>query len=218
MTFHCKTLRRCSFAALFIAVAASSLLMSHSVMAHAPVAAPVIRVGSELEFPPYAFIDKKGHLVGFSIDLIKAVADAMGLSVKITTGAWHDVWHGLIDGRLDVLPMVAKVPERRQLVDFGLPHTETYDAFFVRGDPPIRDIAAARGKEIVVVRSDAAQRVLQERNFQGLIVPVDTIPEGLALVASGKHDAFLCSKLIGVRAIKTHELKGLTAGTSHSGL
>jgi ABC-type amino acid transport substrate-binding protein len=94
-------------------------------------AAPVIRVGSEKEFPPFAFIDENGEAAGLSLDLIKAVADEMGLSVVITTGSWDEMWKGLLEGRFDVLPAVAKTPERESLIDFSLPHTETFDSFFI---------------------------------------------------------------------------------------
>jgi len=176
---------------------------------------PEVSVGSELEFPPYSFVDESGQPAGFSIDLIKAVSDAMGLSIKVTTGSWDTVWKALIDGQLDVLPIVAKLPERQLLVDFCLPHTETYDAFFVRNrNPHIQNIAAAQGKEIVVMRSDAAHHAIVDRNFQGNLVLVDTIPEGLSLVASGKHDAFLGPIMICTLTIKKHEIRGLTAGPS----
>ncbi len=181
--------------------------------AKAQAASPPVLVGSELDFPPYAMVDKNGQPEGFSIDLIKAVADAMGLAIKITTGPWDKVWNDLVAGRIDMLPIVAKSPERQLLVDFSLPHTETYDAFFVRrGAPPIPNIDAARGKEIVVMRSDAAHHQLLARHFQGNLILVDTIPAGLALIASGQHDAFLCSKLIGTMVIKEHGLKNLAAG------
>ncbi len=174
---------------------------------------PELRVGSEIDFPPYAVVDENGRPAGFSVDLIQAVADVMGLSIRITTGPWDTVWSALVAGQLDVLPIVAKLPERRPLVDFSLPHTETYDAFFVRnGTPPIQDIEGAKGKEIVVMRSDAAHHALLERNFQGRLIPVGTIPEGLSLISSGKHHAFLCSKLIGTMSIDAHGLEGLNAG------
>jgi signal transduction histidine kinase len=179
----------------------------------AATGAPEVRVGSELDFPPYAFVDDRGQPAGFSVDLIKAVARAMGLPIRITTGPWDTVWNDLVTGRLDVLPIVAKSLERQRLVDFSLPHTETFDAFFVRqGNPVILNLEAAKGKEIVVMRSDAAHHELLERHFPGRLILADTIPAGLSLVASGKHDAFLCSKLIGVTVIKNQGLKGLTAG------
>jgi PAS domain S-box-containing protein len=172
-----------------------------------------IRVGSELEFPPYASVDESGQPAGFSVDLIKAVSEVMGLRIKISTGSWDTMWNDLVAGRLDVLPIVAKSPERQRLVDFSLPHTETYDAFFVRrGNPQIQNLEAARGKEIVVMRSDAAHHALLERNFRDRLILVETIPAGLSLIASGKHDAFLCSKLIGTIVINEHGLKNLEAG------
>ncbi|MEE8399790.1 MAG: transporter substrate-binding domain-containing protein [Desulfobacterales bacterium] len=174
---------------------------------------PQVRVGTELDFPPYAFLDEEGQPAGFSIDLIKAVSETMGLSIKISAGSWDNVWKALVAGELHILPIVAKLPERQDLVDFSLPHTETYDTFFVRrGDPPIVNIAAARGMTIVVMQSDAAHHGLLAHNFQGNLILVDTIPEGLRLVSSGKHNAFLCSKLIGTLLIKEHGLSGLAAG------
>lgn len=172
-----------------------------------------VRVGSEIDFYPYAFVDKDGNPSGFSIDLIKAVADVMGINIIISTGTWDEVWKMLIKGQIDLLPIVAKISGRAPLVDFSLTHTETFDAFFVRkGNPSIKNIAQATGKEIVVMRSDAAEHELIERNFQGRLTPVNTINEGLLLIASGKHDAFLCSKLIGTLEIKMKKIKNLSVG------
>jgi PAS domain S-box-containing protein len=172
-----------------------------------------IRVGSELDFRPYAYVDRAGNPQGFSVDLMEAVADVMGLRVQITTGSWDEVWNSLLSGRIDVLPIVAILPERKPFVDFSLPHTETYDAFFVReGRPQFASLASAQGREIVVMRSDAAHHALEQRRFGGKLIFATTIPEGLALVASGKHDAFLCSKLIGTLEIQEHRIRGLISG------
>ncbi len=197
--------------ALVVAPLFSVILTSAVCMATA--AEPPIRVGSEVDFPPFAALDAHGKATGFSVDLIRAVADAAGLRVDITTGPWDEMWNGLVAGRFDVLPLVAKMPGRESLVDFSLSHTQTFDAFFVReGDPAIKDISAAEGKKVVVMRSDAAHHALLERKFRGEMTFVDTISEGLKIVASGRHDAFLCSKLIGTLAMRQHGIRGLAAG------
>ncbi len=77
----------------------------------------VIRVGSEVEFPPFALVDKSGLPTGFSVDLIKAVADASGLSIVFETGNWDTMWNRLVSGKLDVLPIVAKSYEERLTSD-----------------------------------------------------------------------------------------------------
>jgi PAS domain S-box-containing protein len=175
--------------------------------------APAIRVGSELDFRPYVFTDRDGQPSGFGVELLKAVADKMGLPLRITPGPWDQVWNGLVAGELDVLPVVARTPGREPLVDFSLPHTETFDAFFRRtGQPALPHLAAAAGKEIVVLRSDAAHHQLVERQFAGKVIPVDSIPAGLRLIAAGKHDALLCSKLIGTLELEQAGIRGVTAG------
>jgi PAS domain S-box-containing protein len=197
----------------FLIIVMSCVAGPVNAAAAAAVSGTELRVGSEGDFPPYAFADESGQMTGFAIDLIKAVADTMGLSIKITSGSWDAVWNSLVSGQLDVLPVVAILPERQRLVDFSLPHTETFDAFFVRkGDAPIPTIAAARGKEIVVMRSDAAHHALLTRKFEGNLILVDTIAAGLKLIASGRHDAVLCSKLVGALSVKAQGIAGLTAG------
>jgi PAS domain S-box-containing protein len=172
-----------------------------------------VKVGSEVEFPPYAMVDKEGQAAGFSVDLLRAVAGSAGLATRITTGPWDQVWRGLVAGDLDILPIVAVSEERRKLVDFGLPHTETFDAFFVRrGEQDIPDLRAAEGKTVGVMRSDAAHHELDARGFRGRVELVETIPEGLRRVAEGKIDTFLCSKLVGVLAMREQGIEGLAAG------
>ena len=172
-----------------------------------------VRAGSELDFQPYSFVDEKGEARGFSVDLMKAVAGAMGLHVQIRPGRWDGLWNDLVAGRLDVLPTVAKTPGRQGLIEFTVPHTETFDAFFVRqGQPALDNLDAAAGKEVVVIRSDVAHHALAERKFSGKLVLVSSVREGLDLIAAGHHDAFLCPKIIGALTIKQFGIAGVTPG------
>jgi PAS domain S-box-containing protein len=198
-----SVLRRCALALLAMAALAAST----------SAAAPGIRAGSELDFRPYCFTDGEGQPTGFGPDLLKAVAEKMGLGLQITPGPWEEVWSALVAGNLDVLPIVARTPGREALVDFSVPHTETFDAFFVRqGQPLIRDLAAAAGREIVVMREDAAHHQLLERHFAGKTITVESVPDGLRLIAAGRHNAFLGSKLIGVLEAQQAGIKGVVAG------
>ena len=174
---------------------------------------PPIRGGSEVDFRPYSFLDQSGQPTGFGVELLDAVAGKMGMPLHISAGPWDRLWSDLVAGKLDVLPVVASTPGREPLVDFSLPHTECFDAFFVRaGRPAIKDLASAAGKEIVVLRSDASHHQLIERKFAGTIVAVDSIPDALRLIAAGKHDAFLGAKLIGVLERELAGIQGVADG------
>ncbi|MBF0120077.1 MAG: transporter substrate-binding domain-containing protein [Desulfobacterales bacterium] len=197
---------------LLIVIILSALYMTNPTCSDANDVS-IIKVGSEIEFPPFANVDSNSQPSGFSIDLIKAVAESMGLQTVITTGHWNIMWNGLVTGKFDVLPIVAISSERKLLVDFSLPHTETFDAFFIRDDnSKILNIKEAQGKAIIVMESDAAHHFLLERNFIGKLITVSTIPEGLSMLASGKHDALLCSKLIGLLSMQKHKIQGITSG------
>lgn len=180
---------------------------------HAATGSAEVLVGCEEDFKPYSFVDEKGDPAGFGVELITAVARTMDIPIRIAPGTWDTVWHGLVKGKLDALPVVAKLPSRLQMVEFSLPHTETFDAFIVRkGEPLLRDIQGARGKEIIVMRSDASHHALLEHGFEGTVIPVETIAEMLSLLGSGKHDAVLCPKLLGIMEIRERGIRGLSVG------
>lgn len=196
-----------------IYILASLLIIFFANSAYCSEDASEIRVACEQDFKPYCFKDKKGQPAGFGVDLTKAVAEAMDIPVRIYPATWDGAWNGLVEGRFDALPIVAKLPSRTPLVDFSLPHTETFDSFFVRsGAPFIKNIKGAEGKEIIVMRSDAAHHALMERGFKGKVIPVDGISEMLSLFASGKHDALLYPKLLGIIKMKELKLRGIKAG------
>jgi ABC-type amino acid transport substrate-binding protein len=175
-------------------------------------AVPEIRVGCEQDFKPYAFIDENGQPAGFSVDLIKAVADSMGISIRITPGTWDAAWNGLVAGKIDALPIVAKLPSRISQVDFSLPHTETFDAFFVRtGEPPQRH-QCCEGKRDPRPAFGRRTPRIAGAEFRRKVIPVDTIAEMFSLIASGKHDALLYPKLLGTLVIKERRLRGVSAG------
>ena len=213
MNFRARRLivRSLSFLFIIIPVLCAGGLVSGTCSAASEL--PVLRVGVSLDFRPYDFVDKDGQPTGFTVELITAIAEKMGLRARFITGPWDRVWDGLVAGQLDVLPTVTRTVSREALVDFSVPHTETFDAFFVReGQPPIKDIAAAAGKEIVVSRSDAAHHQLLERKFAGKLILVETFPEGLRLIAAGQHDAMLCSKLVGVLEGEQAGIKDVKSG------
>ncbi|HEY5997753.1 MAG TPA: PAS domain S-box protein [bacterium] len=172
-----------------------------------------IQVGAERDFRPYSFVDEQGRPAGLGIDLIRAVAQTMGLRIRIVPSTWDAAWNGLVAGELDALPVVARLPSRMSQVDFGLPHTETFDAFFVRrGDPAPATIEQAQGKVIAVLRSDAAHHALVERRFRGALVPVDSTAEMFSLLVAGRCDALLYPRLLGELEIRERRLRGLVAG------
>ncbi len=170
----------------------------------------VIHAGSEIDFPPYAIADASGRASGFSVELLRAVADAAGLDVEVATGPWSEVLAGFKAGRYDVLPLVALSPQRADMAIYTRPHTQAYDCFFVRkGSPPIDSIKGAEGREVIVMGSDAAHEELLRSGVPVRIIETTTIPDAMRLLASGRHDAVLVPKLLGQIVLKDAKLEKL---------
>ena len=62
----------------------------------------VVRVGTEAAYPPMEFVDDKGTVTGFDVDLIHEVAKAGGFEVKVENVSWDALFGMLANGEIDV--------------------------------------------------------------------------------------------------------------------
>ncbi len=183
--------------------------LAFSLAAQALADGKPLRVGSEVDFPPFADVDAEGRATGFAVELMRAVAKEAGIDVEFVPGPWDTVWRGLVGGEYHALPLVARMPEREVLVELTRPHTIGYDSFFVRkGEPKIETIEQARARSIIVVRSDAGHHELLGRGFDRQLFIVDSLADGMRLLASGHHDALLAPLLQGRMVLRKTELLG----------
>jgi len=169
-----------------------------------------ILVGSELDFPPYALVTKSGHADGFSVDLMKAVCEVMGINVRFRVGPWDEVRAALEDGNVDALPLVSYSAEREKVFDFTTPHTVSYAAIFKRKDSPdIGSLDDLRGTSIITMRSDGTHDWLMRNNISKSYTLTNTMTDALRLLASGQHDYALVPRLVGLIAAKNLGLSNI---------
>lgn len=117
----------------------------------AAVAAPndlitpgVLTVGSDTTYPPQEYIDTAtNQATGFDVDLIKAVAERMGLKANIVTTNFDSIIDSLSSKRFDVvISAVTITDERKQKVDF-VPYFSAGESLLVpKGNPKNLKLAA----------------------------------------------------------------------------
>lgn len=163
-------------------------------------------------YHPYTYVNKKGLPDGFSVDLVKAVTQVMGMEIEFRVGPWDEAQRALAKGEIDLLPMMAYSRERDKIFDFSAPHTIAYDAFFIRkNSKQISSIREIKDKTIIVMNKDAAHDYLL---LTGLIKPnqlilIDSLPDALRMLASGKGDVALMPKLVGLLNVNNLALTNL---------
>jgi len=169
-----------------------------------------ILVGSELDYPPFAQVTADGQADGFSVDLMKAVCEAMGLKPTFRVGPWEIVRKALEQGEVDALPLVSYSQAREKVFDFTVPHTVSYAVMFKRkGSPAIASEEDARAKSIIAMHSDATHDYLEETHLSDRMVLVKTVNDALRLLASGAHDYAFVPRLVGLLTIDKHGLSNL---------
>jgi diguanylate cyclase (GGDEF)-like protein/PAS domain S-box-containing protein len=168
-------------------------------------------VGSEEDYPPFA-IGKAGEPAGgFTVELWKAVAEQNQLQYTIRVRPFREILQEFRSGEVDVLINLAQSDERRRFADFSVPHVTVKGAIFVRkaARSTIRSEEDLTGKAIIVLNADLAHDYAVSRGWGRQLVPVDTAAEGLALLARGKHDAMLLSKLVGIQTVREMKLSNI---------
>ena len=173
----------------------------------------VLKSASEFDYPPFSIVND-GVADGFSVELLKAVANEMGISIEFKVDQWNIIKEELEEGKLDVLPLVGYSKERDELLDFTIPYIVMRGNIFVRDDyKAIRSEEDLYGKEIIVMRGDNSHDYAELNNFSDQLILVDTYAEAFELLSSGKHDAVLAQSLVGEKLINDLNIKNIQAVT-----
>ncbi len=175
-------------------------------------------VGSEEDYPPFATGKTDETAGGFTVDLWKAVAAEHALSYTIKVRPFRQILEEFKAGKIDVMINLAQSDERRAFADFSVPHVIVHGAIFVRkGDSRIQSEADFAGKSIIVIHADLAQDYAVSNGWGQQLMLVDNAAEGLKLLASGKHDAMLLSKLAGTQTLQEEKIRNVTALAAKAG-
>ncbi|MBK5538368.1 cystine ABC transporter substrate-binding protein [Pseudomonas sp. TH05] len=86
--------------------------------------AGVINVGLEGTYPPFSYVDENGKLAGFEVEFSEALAQKLGVKVKLQPTKWDGILAALESKRLDaVVNQVTISEERKKKYDFSVPYT-----------------------------------------------------------------------------------------------
>jgi PAS domain S-box-containing protein len=170
----------------------------------------VVSSASVYDYPPYALVAPDNQADGFSVELLRAALKAMGRDVSFEIGPWRDVKQMLVDGKVEVLPLVGRTPEREQDFDFTFPYLTMHDTIVVRDtETGIRSLADLKGKQLAVLHGDNAEEFLHRSDLEATIVTTGTYDDALQQLASGQHDAVVVQKLVALQLINRLQLTNL---------
>ncbi|MFC3283941.1 transporter substrate-binding domain-containing protein [Litchfieldella rifensis] len=154
-----------------------------------------IVVGGDHYHPPYEFLDEDGQPAGYNVELTRAIAEVMGIDVRIELATWGDMRERLENGEIDALQGMSYSDERAEQFDFAPSHAIVHQSIFARRGDPVVDVEGLRDKEVIVQRGDIMHDYLIEHDVGAKLITVDTHADALRALASGQHDYALVANL-----------------------
>ncbi|MFZ1181387.1 MAG: basic amino acid ABC transporter substrate-binding protein [Herbaspirillum sp.] len=146
-----------------LAMLASSVLALTLIAATASAAAPTYVVGAGGTYRPFEFETAKKELVGFDIDIIKAIANASGFKIKLVSTPWEGIFATLGQGDRDMIISGITITEKRaRMVDFSLPYFPAEQIIVTGASAKIAGLANLKKLQVGVVNSSAGDIVVSE--------------------------------------------------------
>ena len=152
-----------------------------------------VRVGVQVEFPPYFFSDTKGRYEGFVIDLMDRLAERLGVHFEYKRySRVGDVFAAMRAREVEMTPFMAETPARRLYLRFVRPLFSTQTVYVAdrrRGD--ISQSSGFAGERVAVERDSPAADLLRENFPRAMTVRYDTPEEAILAVAGGDADVYV---------------------------
>ncbi|MFY7837729.1 MAG: transporter substrate-binding domain-containing protein [Novosphingobium sp.] len=161
-----------------------------------------IIAGAQEGTPPFGYVDEKGELAGWAVDLSKALHVLIEKKMetklelefrKVTPQTRIPL---IVNGSLDwVLGSTGKTVEREQVVDFSLINNAVCVKTLHRKSMPVNAVSDLAGKRLGVTNGSVEQKLLTEMGQTGKISPpaqlvvFPTHAVGFLALEQGRTDA-----------------------------
>ena len=130
-----------------------------------PAAAPakVYVVGVEPAYAPFEAEDANKNVAGFDIDIMRAVAQKIGIEVKFVPTPFEGIFNFLAQGDRDLLiSAITITDERKQTVDFSTPYFEASQLIAVQtGNTGVSKFDDLKNLKIGVQSSTTGDEIVQ---------------------------------------------------------
>lgn len=153
----------------------------------------VYTVATDNAYAPFEFIDDDtGELVGFDVELIKALADEAGIEIEIEQLEFDGIVAGVGSGKFDIgIAGMTITDERKENIDFTQPYYEAGLILAVHEDTDdIESIDDVDGK-VVSTRVGSTSETYLEENTEATPEAFPEIVEAYQVVMQKKVDAVL---------------------------
>lgn len=152
--------------------------------------------------PPKIMFDEYGKLSGIHGELLTVIAERNNWQLLPVECGWEQCLTFLREGRIDILPDVAKTDKRAEWANF---HEEatllSWSQLYVAKEEKITNLLDLNGKRVAVLQGSVQEEYLQQLidsfDLKCELYPVQSFNEGFDSVLTGKANAVATNQFFG---------------------
>lgn len=154
---------------------------------------PQLRVLTEADYPPFNYYDEDGQLVGFNVDLARAICRELNVPCEINTAEWAALTPALKNNEADaVLASMTINAKSLADVDFTNRYYATPGRFVSRSGAQIEITPSGlKGKKIAVIKGTAHEAFVRDFFETAIVVPYPNAAEARNALKAGAVDLLL---------------------------
>ena len=175
----------------------------------------VLKVGMSGSQPPMNTVNREGGLMGFDVDLAKALAAAMRVQLDIKTMPFGQLMTALEEDKIDmVISGMAITPERTEMVSFVGPYMMSGKSILTKNSVLSKMSSSEefnrKDLKLLALSNSTSASFVRTAAPEATLVEIKDYDEGVAMLIAGKADAMVADMPICVLSVLRHPGAGLT--------
>ena len=155
-----------------------------------------LRIGMEPGYMPFELTNQKGEIIGFDVDMAKAMAAAMKVELELVSTAWDGIIPALLTDKFDVIMSGMTLTQERNLsVNFADPYILIGQSVLLKKElagtvKSYKDLNNAKytvASKLGTTGEQATKRMIPDAKY----ISYETEQEGVIELVNGKIDAFI---------------------------
>jgi len=168
----------------------------------------VVHIASNCEWPPLEFVDAEGNVVGFEIDLLKALEDVTGYTFEVKNVAWDGIFAGMANGAYDgVASGVSVTDERKNVMDFSSTILNVTQSIISPKSTanPATSAEGLSGKKVGVLIGSTGDLYLQDSGIDVDIKAYDDVASSIEDLINGNLDYAVTDSIVASEYVLQNE-------------